>query len=124
MSAPPSIIPHPSIPNLVFLTSEIFGPSATFIPYKNIEEAIHFANSTEYGLAAAVFTQSPKLYQQCFADLDAGLVNLNRSTCGASPLLPFGGIKNSGNYRPAAVAAIDSCVYQACGLEVKTTSPS
>ena len=117
----PSIHFSPSFnPNSRFLTSEIFGPSVTFIPYKTIDDAIQFANSTEYGLAAAIFTQSQKLYQQCFTDLDIGLVNLNRSTCGASPLLPFGGIKNSGNYRPAAVAAIDSCVYQACGLETKT----
>ena len=105
-------------PKSRFLNSEIFGPNATFIPYKTIDEAIQIANSTEYGLAAAIFTQSQELYQQCLIDLDAGLINLNRSTCGASPLLPFGGIKNSGNYRPAAVAAIDSCVYQACGLEV------
>ena len=116
----PSIHFTPSFnPQSRFLASEIFGPNATFIPYKTIEEAIQIANSTEYGLAAAIFTQSQKLYQQCFTDLDAGLINLNRSTCGASPLLPFGGIKNSGNYRPAAVAAIDSCVYQACGLEMR-----
>ena len=100
-----------------FLASEIFGPSTTFIPYKTMDEAIAIANSTEYGLAASIFTQSPELYQQLFPELDAGLINLNRSTCGASPILPFGGIKNSGNYRPAAVAAIDSCVYQASGLE-------
>ena len=121
----PSIHFSPSFnPQSRFLTSEIFGPSVTFIPYKTIEEAIGIANSTEYGLAAAVFTQSQKLYRQCFAELDAGLINLNRSTCGASPLLPFGGIKNSGNYRPAAVAAIDSCVYQSCSLEMNVPPPT
>ena len=105
-----------------FLTSEIFGPSTTFIPYKTIEEAVQIANSTEYGLAASIFTQSQKIYKNCLEDLDMGLINLNRSTCGASPLLPFGGVKNSGNYRPAAVAAIDSCVYQACSLEMNTSN--
>ena len=119
----PSIHFSPSFnPDSCFLTSEIFGPSTTFIPYKTIEEAIQIANSTEYGLAASVFTRSQELYRQCFENLDAGLINLNRSTCGASPLLPFGGIKNSGNYRPAAVAAIDSCVYQACGLETGSSN--
>ena len=40
-----------------FLQSEIFGPNTTFISYTDIEEAIHIANATEYGLAAGVFTQ-------------------------------------------------------------------
>ena len=33
--------------------------------------------------------------------------------------LPFGGVKNSGNYRPAAVSTVDFCVYQSAGLLVK-----
>lgn len=104
--------------NSHFLASEIFGPNCTFIPYDTVEEAINIANATEYGLAASVFTKSQDIYRQCLEDIDSGLVNLNRSTSGASARLPFGGVKNSGNYRPAAVAMIDSCVYQKASLEV------
>lgn len=103
----------------LFLTSEIFGPNCTFVPYDDIEEAITIANSTEFGLAASIFTQDQKIYELALRDVDAGLLNLNRSTVGASAKLPFGGVKNSGNYRPAAVATIDSCVYQMASLEVK-----
>ncbi len=105
-----------------FLASEIFGPNCTFIPYDEVDEAIEIANSTEYGLASCVFTEDKNLYQKCLLEVDSGLLNLNRSTCGASAKLPFGGIKNSGNYHPAAVAAIDACVYTMTSLEVEHSS--
>jgi len=104
-----------------FLASEIFGPNVTFIPYKTIEEAIEIANKTEYGLAASIFTADKDVYNLCLRDLDTGLVNLNRSTVGASSKLPFGGVKNSGNYKPAAVTTIDACVYQLASLEIDST---
>jgi succinylglutamic semialdehyde dehydrogenase len=102
----------------MFLQSEIFGPNITFIPYDTIEDAIQIANATEYGLASAIFTRNRSLYDLCVDEIDSGLVNYNRSTVGASARLPFGGVKNSGNFRPAALNTIDSCVYQMAGLEV------
>ncbi len=102
----------------MFLHSEIFGPNVTFIPYDSIEEAISIANATEYGLATAVFTKDQALFNLCLEEIDTGLINLNRSTVGASAKLPFGGVKNSGNYRPAALTTIDACVYQMSCLEV------
>lgn len=107
-----------------FLTSEIFGPTTTFIPYDTIEEAIEICNATEYGLASSIFTKDRSLYDLCLRDIDAGVINLNRSTCGASALLPFGGVKNSGNYRPAAISMIDSCVYSAASLESMSDEPN
>ena len=107
-----------------FLTAEIFGPNCTFIGYDTFEEAIDIANSTEYGLAASIFTNDRNQYEYAIKNIDAGLVNLNRSTVGASSKLPFGGVKNSGNYRPAAVATVDSCVYQLATLEISETEPA
>lgn len=103
----------------MFLNSEIFGPNVTFIPYDTIEEAIAIANATEYGLAASVFSKDENIFKMCVEEIDSGLVNFNRSTVGASAKLPFGGVKNSGNYRPAALTTIDACVYQMASLEVK-----
>jgi succinylglutamic semialdehyde dehydrogenase len=102
----------------MFLHSEIFGPNVTFIPYDTIDEAIYIANATEYGLAASVFSKDENIFKICVDEIDSGLVNFNRSTVGASAKLPFGGVKNSGNYRPAALTTIDSCVYQMACLEV------
>jgi succinylglutamic semialdehyde dehydrogenase len=106
-------------PNLKgkFIQDEIFGPNCFFIPYEDIDEAIHIANSTQYGLAASVFTRDHAIYEKCLRDIDSGLLNLNRSTVGATARLPFGGLKNSGNHRPAAVSMIDHCVNTVASLE-------
>lgn len=111
--------------NSHFLSSEIFGPNCTFITYSDFDEAINIANSTEYGLAASVFTKDKKKFEHAVMNIDSGLINLNRSTVGASAKLPFGGVKNSGNYHPAALTTIDSCVYQLSTLEIEKmqTSP-
>lgn len=100
-----------------FIQEEIFGPNCFFIPYDDIEEAIKIANCTDYGLAASVFTRTPEIYQLCLRDIESGLVNLNRSTVGATARLPFGGLKNSGNHHPAAVSMIDHCVSTVASLE-------
>ncbi len=104
-------------PKSHFLKSELFAPNTIFIPYDEIEEAIEIANITNYGLAFSVFTQSDDIYQKCLDDIESGIINRNRSTVGASSKLPFGGFKNSGNYRPAAVAMIDSCAHQSSSLD-------
>ncbi|MFZ9000128.1 MAG: aldehyde dehydrogenase family protein [Bacteriovoracaceae bacterium] len=108
----------------LFLMSEIFGPNCTFVPFDELDEAIAIANGTEYGLAASIFTKDINNYKHCINEIETGLVNLNRSTVGASSRLPFGGVKSSGNYRPAAVTTIDSCVYMMSSLEYKKDSGS
>lgn len=100
-----------------FIQEEIFGPNCFFIPYDDIEDAIRIANSTEYGLAASVFTRDPSIYKLCLRDIESGLLNLNRSTVGATARLPFGGVKNSGNHKPAAVSMVDHCVHAVASLE-------
>jgi succinylglutamic semialdehyde dehydrogenase len=100
-----------------FIQEEIFGPNCFFVPYDDIDEAIHIANCTDYGLAASVFTRDAEIYKRCLRDIDSGLLNLNRSTVGATARLPFGGVKGSGNHRPAAVSMIDHCVSTVASLE-------
>jgi succinylglutamic semialdehyde dehydrogenase len=107
-----------------FIQDEIFGPNCFFIPYENIEDAIQIANSTSYGLAASVFTKNQDIYKLCLRDIDSGLINLNRSTVGATARLPFGGVKNSGNHRPAAVSMIDHCAHAIASLETLDDSSS
>ncbi|MCB9091261.1 MAG: aldehyde dehydrogenase family protein [Halobacteriovoraceae bacterium] len=101
---------------------ERFAPHTTLIAYDDIDEALSIANSSEFGLAAAIFTQDEKIFQHAANTLDVGIFNRNRSTVGASSKLPFGGVKNSGNYRPAAVSMIDACVYPQATLETADAS--
>lgn len=106
--------------NKSFIKEEIFAPNVTIIPYEDINEAISIINNTDYGLSFAAFTQSRDIAIQCLTEIEAGILNINRSTVGASARLPFGGCKNSGNFRPAGVTMIDSCVQLTSTLETMT----
>ena len=48
-----------------------------------------------------------------------GLLNWNSSTVGASGQLPFGGIGQSGNDRPAGATSVDYCTYPVASVEVE-----
>ena len=50
-----------------------------------------------------------EVFEQCWWELETGLVNLNKSTVGASSKLPFGGLKASGNHFPTALFAGRYC---------------
>jgi succinylglutamic semialdehyde dehydrogenase len=88
---------------------ELFGPDLAVLPAESEEEAIEIANSTEYGLAASVHTADEKAFDRCQRALDCGVVNWNAPTVGASGRLPFGGLKRSGNHRPAGLASTLYC---------------
>lgn len=74
---------------------EIFGPVVTIMPFDTEEEVLGYANSTEYGLAATVWTENITRANRFGAKLDSGIVWVN---CWLVRDLrtPFGGVKNSG----------------------------
>jgi len=82
---------------------ELFGPDLAVYPAASEEEALEIANSTDYGLAASVHTRSEQTFDRCQRALACGVVNWNAPTVGASGRLPFGGLRRSGNHRPAAL---------------------
>jgi succinylglutamic semialdehyde dehydrogenase len=90
---------------------EIFGPDVVVYTVENDAAAVDVANATEYGLCMSVFTGDRERFEEMAYDLKTGVLNLNRSTAGASSRLPFGGIKKSGNHRPSAILAGEYCTY-------------
>jgi len=98
-------------PQSHFLANEIVGPNCTFIAYNSIEEAVAIANGTEFGLSASYFGKNRDHQRYCMDNVQTGQFFINRSTIDTDQRLPFGGIKNSGNYHPGGICAIDSCVY-------------
>ncbi|CAN0446713.1 unnamed protein product, partial [Laminaria digitata] len=97
---------------------EIFGPDVVFYAADSDEEAAHIANATDFGLAMSVFSADRARYEDLVWQLETGILNWNRSTVGASSALPFGGVKRSGNHRPAAAWAGLYCTYPQAQLHL------
>ncbi len=108
-------------PKSVYQKSEIFGPNVSFYKVKDFDETLDIVNSTGYGLAMAIFTNSNVLYKKALLEAKVGLLNLNRTTNGASSRLPFGGMGKSGNDRPSAHFAIQYCSVPVASLEDQTS---
>lgn len=99
---------------------EIFGPLLQMIRVDSFEHAIQEANQTSYGLVAGLLSGRMERYKQFHRRVRAGLVNWNLPTTGASSFLPFGGIGDSGNHRPAGYFAADYCSYPVASMESPT----
>ena len=84
-------------PGMRIAREEVFGPFISLLPVHSYEEAIEVANSTEYGLSTAIFTEDMRLTFRAMRDIESGLVYFNAPTTGAEIHLPFGGMKQSGN---------------------------
>tara|TARA_B100000609_G_C16915698_1_gene281703 strand:- start:151 stop:573 length:423 start_codon:yes stop_codon:yes gene_type:complete len=97
--------------------TECFGPLLKVYRVKSLEEAVTLANQTAYGLSASLLGDDPAAYAYFRQTIRAGIVNWNRQTTGASGALPFGGIGDSGNFRPSGFLAVDYCTYPVSSLE-------
>jgi succinate-semialdehyde dehydrogenase / glutarate-semialdehyde dehydrogenase len=77
------------------LREEIFGPVAPVVAFTDEADAIRFANGTEYGLVAYVYTGDLARGLRVSEALESGMIGLNRGIV-SDPAAPFGGVKQSG----------------------------
>jgi succinylglutamic semialdehyde dehydrogenase len=84
-----------------YLREELFGPHVALQVVADEDAAFEWAARSEYGLSASVFSARPEALEALYDRVPAGVLNWNRSTNGASGLLPFGGVNKSGNWHPA-----------------------
>lgn len=84
---------------------EIFGPVVTIMPFDTEEEVLSYANSTQYGLAATLWTQNLTRAHRMSAKIHSGIVWVN---CWLLRDLrtPFGGMKGSGVGREGGFEAL------------------
>jgi succinylglutamic semialdehyde dehydrogenase len=96
---------------------EIFGPLLQVRRVGTFQEAIAEANNTRFGLVAALLSDNRSLWEAFYARAQAGVIHGNRPTTGALSALPFGGIGDSGNHRPAGYLSAEYCSYPVAVVE-------
>ncbi len=96
-------------PSMTLVREETFGPVSPIIAFGSLDEAIHIANGTAYGLSSAVCTQRLDYITRLVDELQVGTVNVREVPGYRLELTPFGGIKDSGlGYKEGVQEAIKS----------------
>jgi len=89
-----------------FAREETFGPVAPLFQFSSDEEAIDYANDTEFGLAAYIFTRDARRQWLVPEALEYGMVGVNTGLI-SNEVAPFGGIKQSGLGREGSRFGMD-----------------
>ena len=89
-----TIIDHVTV-DMSVAREEIFGPVISIIRAKNLDEAIEIENGSNYGNAAAVFTQSGGLAKQVMERASAGMIGVNIGVPVPREPFSFGGWNES-----------------------------
>lgn len=96
---------------------EPFGPVLPIIRVASVEEAIDFANESEFGLQSSVFTNDFKKAFEIAEKLEVGTVHINNKTQRGPDNFPFLGVKGSGagvqgiKYSIEAMTNVKSIVF-------------
>ena len=82
-------------PQMAVAREETFGPVAPLFRFKKDEEAFEFANATEFGLAAYLYSRDAARIWRASSAIESGMIGIN---CGliSNEVAPFGGVKQSG----------------------------
>ncbi len=83
--------------SMKIMTEETFGPVIPVMKFSDEAQVIKWANTSEYGLGASVWSKDLKRANRVASALHCGNVSINNHMITeANPNLPFGGIKQSG----------------------------
>jgi succinate-semialdehyde dehydrogenase/glutarate-semialdehyde dehydrogenase len=77
------------------MSEEPFGAVAAMQSFRALDEVVAKANALPYGLAAYVFSRSPRTIHEMTERLEVGLLGINGCNI-ATAETPFGGVKESG----------------------------
>lgn len=83
-------------PNMRIFREEVFGPVLAVGMARDLQEAIKFSNSVEFGLTTSIFTQDINNVLRYIEDVETGMVHVNEPSVGGEAQLPFGGTKATG----------------------------
>ena len=87
-------------------STEIFGPIAPVFKFETEKEVIKMANNTDYGLASYFYGKDYAQIWRVAEALEYGMVGINTGLI-ATPIAPFGGVKESGFGREGSKYGMD-----------------
>lgn len=87
------------------MSTEVFGPVVSIRPFSVLDDAIADANDTPYGLSA-VFTSDIGTALDVADRMRVGVVHINETSSARVDLVPFGGVKASGEGREGPAYAV------------------
>ncbi|MFN3547314.1 MAG: aldehyde dehydrogenase [Mesorhizobium sp.] len=93
-------------PTMHLAREEVFGPVLGVMRFADEAAAATLANSTAYGLAAAVWTSNLSRAHRMVRAVRAGVVHVN-TYGGADMTVPLGGVGQSGNGHDKSLHALD-----------------
>ena len=82
-------------PDMSLAKEEIFGPVASVLRAKDLDESIEIIHGNPYGNAASIFTNNGRWARQFQHDVVAGNIGINIGIVAPMGFFPFGGRKDS-----------------------------
>lgn len=74
---------------------EIFAPVLSIVRVDTLDDAISFANKSDFANGACIFTDSAKAIRQFREEIDAGMLGVNLGVPAPMAFFPFSGYKKS-----------------------------
>lgn len=94
-------------PSMKIISEEAFAPVVSIVPYDNFEDAVNMADSTNYGLQAAIFTRDINRILYGMKMLNFGGIIVNDTPSFRADHMPYGGNRQSGIGREGIKFAIE-----------------
>ena len=82
-------------PQMRIFKEEVFGPVACVDKFSTLQQAVDLANSSDFGLAASIWTKDGALAEDLASKINAGTIWINTYGMFYNEL-PYGGFKQSG----------------------------
>lgn len=105
----PTVLANPPLDAPAYC-EEVFGPVASVVSFRDDDEAVKIAGSSDYGLSLGIVSAQP-LRALALADrIPSGIVHINDQTVDDEANAPFGGVRASGtgSRHGGAAASVDA----------------